>query len=285
MRFLSTSGSGRRCTCSSAQASRFTRKAAARRVQRALPPVCRVLALRAIRPVGHAPKCPRPVRGLVEQVVPGDGAVVLAGKAPVVDVAGDRMVQVGDEAVGHRQRGDRGQIAFRHAEGHVCAPHVAPAGDDVAVPDNHAAVACARASGTVEPEVRLERTEVRGDHPGEIRGLRHRLRPCPGDRLRQPCRIEAGLGRWNFLPLTARRHIVGGACRTGGRHEPEHRRNPCGETQTLHRRLPLGRYRTPSPAVRRRPRAAARCVATSTRSSCTTLDNRGGTLPLRQQRT
>ena len=83
----------------------------------------------AVDDVGLAEQRALPLGGLLQQMPPGDGAVVRAVEAAVVHRAPDRFVEIRDQPVRHRDAGQQAEIALRDREGEVDLPRVAPARD------------------------------------------------------------------------------------------------------------------------------------------------------------
>ena len=109
---------------------------------------------RPISPLRLAPQRTFPVTHLTQHVIPGDLLVMRrreqieqrdAGSARSARQRGDRsdgaihrFVQVADHVSIPRETDDRGQDAFRNTMRHVNAIRIAPLGDDVSMPQDHA---------------------------------------------------------------------------------------------------------------------------------------------------
>src|SRR3954465_5067849 len=119
---LNTSGSALPQIRSSASARRFTRPSlysqwvpgawsSRSALLRRIPgdPANAAVVIHDVRLV---PEGAAPLAGLVEQVLPGDEAVVGRIEAAVVHGLADRLVQVADQAPIERQARERGQVAL-----------------------------------------------------------------------------------------------------------------------------------------------------------------------------
>lgn len=86
----------------------------------------------AVDPVGLAEQRAFPLRGVLQQVPPGDGAVMIALEPAIINPTAHGLIEGGDQPVGHRDAGQQGQIGLRRREGEVDLIGVAPARDLVA---------------------------------------------------------------------------------------------------------------------------------------------------------
>src|SRR5229473_8340745 len=100
--------------------------------------------------------------------MPGDPVVVRWIKPAIVDRAADRLVEVAKEALVPGKTGEDREIAFRHAEGQVHLPGIAPFGDDPATSQQEAVRAAARAHRTERLVPRRRFAKIARDHPGEV---------------------------------------------------------------------------------------------------------------------
>ena len=144
----------------------------------------------------------------------------LANQGPLTRGA-DRLVDAGDEAVGHGEAGQHGEVALGDGEGHVGARGVAPFGDDAA-----ASSGSRRPGRRAAPRGRRSRSRAPSR---SIRRCRRSARPdsrsCAAMGCRWPgevdgglqlARIEAGFRRGDARPSRPIGDIGIAGVRSGG---------------------------------------------------------------------
>ena len=133
---LSTSGRGRRQTRSSARLARLTRTSLyskyvpgssklARGSLLGLGPRDAQVAV-AVDAVRFAPEGAFPLAGLLQQVLPGDLAVVRRFETAIIDHFADRRLNVRDQPPVESQTRAQGQIALGCTEGHIRPVDITP---------------------------------------------------------------------------------------------------------------------------------------------------------------
>lgn len=78
-----------------------------------------------------------PFGGIGEQMPPGDGGILPAVKAPIIDEFAHRPVDIGNKPIGHGDAGQDGEIAFGHREGLVDLQAIADLPDALAMLVDH----------------------------------------------------------------------------------------------------------------------------------------------------
>ncbi len=168
MRSANTSGSGRRKRRSSARLRRLTRTSLYSQCvpgRRQRPRVA--LASLAFQPevavavdhVGLAEQLAFPFRGVLQQMPPGDAAVLRAVEPAVVHGAADRFIEVGDQPVHDGDAGQQAQIALGRREREVDLVGLAP-GRDLEAAAQHQAVGRAARPDRAEDLVERRRLEI-----------------------------------------------------------------------------------------------------------------------------
>src|SRR5207245_5569640 len=181
------------------------------------PPLLRVAELAladvavVVDRVGLAPERALPFARLLEEVAPGDRAVLGRVEAVVEGVAAHRVVEVLDEPAKQPGARERGEVALGDAEGHVGAVRIAPLGDDGAAPEDHAVRPAARPHGA-------EHVARRGGlvvYPDVPPGLGQEVAPPAGlvsavigDRGGETLGRHAELRRALRLPVVARGKVA-----------------------------------------------------------------------------
>ncbi len=175
----------------------------------------------AVDDVGLAEQRALPFRGLLQQVPPGDRAVVLALEAAIAHPVAHPRVQVGDQPICMGDAGQQGQVGFGDAEGRVHLARVAPARDNVTVAEDQAVRRAARAD-RADHRVVGRRLEIAGLQMGAQIAREGRLvRRGEGGRFIQGavqghgslCHYSGGL----WLALHAAHTAAGGVARRGHR--------------------------------------------------------------------
>jgi hypothetical protein len=106
----------------------------------------------------------------VQQLVPGDGAVVLAVETDAGQACGHRLVLVGQQALAVRQAGQQGEVGLGDAEGDLGLVDVAPGRDLAPVLPHHAGRSAARMHRPAQPVVGRRVVVVHA--PGLLPGCR-----------------------------------------------------------------------------------------------------------------
>ena len=75
-------------------------------------------------------------------------------EAAIIHGIAHRRVEVGNQPIRHRQPGQDRQVGFRHREGHVDLPRIAPAGDQPAMPQHQPVRPAARGDRAEDGVVR-----------------------------------------------------------------------------------------------------------------------------------
>ncbi len=122
----------------------------------------------AVDQIRLAPQLALPLRGLLQQLVPGDRIVMRWVEAAIIDGARDLVVRVGDQPAIPGEAGEDREIALGDAERHIDPGRITPLGDDIADAQQHAVRSTA---GTHRPERLVPRrslAEIARHHLGQI---------------------------------------------------------------------------------------------------------------------
>ena len=158
----------------------------------------------AVDQVGFAPQGAFPFAGLLQQMPPRDGAVVVALKAAVVDQTGDGSVEIGQEPAIEGDPGDRGHDALGDREGHVGAVNITPRRDKPAVPNDQTRRPAARPGRADDRTVLAVHEPAVFQMLADIAGPRRFMGFGIGDGLAQLVGIETRTGRINGLKRSQR---------------------------------------------------------------------------------
>src|SRR6516164_113643 len=153
----------------------------------------------AVDEVGLLPQHALPLRGLLEQMAPGDRVVVRRVKAAVLHRCTYRVIEIPDQAMIPSETGKDREIALGDAERHVGPHRVTPFGNNPTAAQHEAIRRSAwphRSEGFVLREPLLE---IAGDHNREItlpwRFARASVPRCGSDRLGIESGRSGGDGR------------------------------------------------------------------------------------------
>ncbi len=145
--------------------------------------------------VGLAPERALPLRGLLQQMMPGDGTVLRGLEPAVRDAHAHALLRIGQQPAVMSDAGEQAEVALGDAEGHVDLTRVAPARHQPS-----ARRAAARGPGSrsrAAARNRRSRSRSRGRGSREFRARARRRRRRRGARRRslplpagQPARVR-----------------------------------------------------------------------------------------------
>ena len=122
-------------------------------------PQLRIIAFRAVRPVGHIPQGAGPVRCLLQQMTPVNLSIVFRFEVAIANPLYNRALQITDQTITQGKARHGRQVTLGHAEGHVHALEIAPLAHDVSAPNDEARTAFARPGRAIQAEIRLPRVK------------------------------------------------------------------------------------------------------------------------------
>ena len=158
------------------------------------------LAVVTVGPVGLLEQCAFPTACLVQQLVPGDRAVVAGIEPAIRNVMPYRILEFVDLARVEREPGDGREVCLRDRERHVHALGVAPLSNDVAAVENDA----------VHPARSFRRADRLwvGFARRVVAATLVELTLCVGDCSSEFLRVEAGVLRCTSLPVVESPGVV-----------------------------------------------------------------------------
>ena len=122
----------------------------------------------AVDQVRLPPEFALPLRGLLQQMMPGNRVVARRIEAAIVNRAPHRLVHVADQTAVKGEASEDRQIALSDTEGQIAARCIAPFGDDPAVAQHEAVRAAARPDRAERLVPGRLFPEIRGDGMGQI---------------------------------------------------------------------------------------------------------------------